>query len=88
MVDKIQLKFRYKDPFLKEDCRSAAILRFFKYFRSFKNDRSTNAFAYFTSLATKAMAEEFNRWQYEKAAPSVEEKIHRVSLDQLPFTDF
>lgn len=90
MVNRIQWRLKYQDKDLKQDCRSAAYLRFLVYYKSYDATRSPNAFAYFTTLATMAMAEEFNRWQYEKNSfrNGTHLKFKKVSLDQFTEQNF
>jgi hypothetical protein len=50
MADKIGLEFRYRDPEDLEDCRSEAILNVLNYWSDFDENKSRNAFAYFTEV--------------------------------------
>lgn len=61
MVDKIGLEFRYKDRMDAEDCKSEAMLNVLKYWKTFDETRTKNAFSYFTEVIKTGYGIGYNR---------------------------
>lgn len=56
MAHKFSLKFDYIYEEDREDCISFAIMDCYRYWRGFKPEKSTNAFAYVTQMIKNGMA--------------------------------
>jgi len=54
-------RLSYENPMDREDCISFALLDLFKYWRSFKPEKTTNAFSYFTQIAKNGYAKGWNK---------------------------
>jgi hypothetical protein len=54
-------KFGYKDPEWRKDCLQEGLLMAYKYWMKFEEERSTNAFGYFTEIIKRGMASGFNK---------------------------
>jgi hypothetical protein len=54
-------RLSYDNPMDREDCISFALLDLFKYWRSFKPEKTTNAFSYFTQIAKNGYAKGWNK---------------------------
>ena len=61
MTDRIGLEFRYRDKKDFEDCKSEAILNVLNYWRDFDENKSTNAFSYFTQMIKMGYAIGYNK---------------------------
>ena len=60
MVDSIIAKKTFKTAEDKEDCKQTALLDCLQYWRGFDETKSTNPFAYFTSVITNGYAKGWN----------------------------
>ena len=54
-------RLSYENPMDREDCISFALLDLFKYWTSFKPEKTTNAFSYFTQVAKNGYAKGWNK---------------------------
>lgn len=61
IANRAVLRLYFKDPLDKEDCIAAALCDMVKYWRNFNPEKSTNAFAYFTQIATHGYGKEFKK---------------------------
>lgn len=61
MIDKIRFEFRYENPIDVEDCKSEAMLNVLNYWRDFDENKSKNAFAYFSEIIKTGYAIGYNR---------------------------
>lgn len=59
-------KFRYSDPDNKMDSYQCGMLKMFKFWYNFDENKSHNAFAYFTEIFKRGMAEGFKEVRGEK----------------------
>lgn len=55
ICENISKKMYYKDPEIRKDCISNAVLDCLQYWNGFNKDKSKNPFAYFTSIAINGM---------------------------------
>jgi hypothetical protein len=55
MIDRMSLKFSYKDPKDREDCKSEAMLRLLLYYHNYTPEKSKNAFAYMSQIIKNGM---------------------------------
>lgn len=60
IVNRVSSKFYYKHSEDREDCKSNAILRCLRFWKNFDEEKTTNAFAFFTEIIKRAMAQEWN----------------------------
>ena len=61
MIEKIRFEFRYKDPIDVEDCKAEAMLNVLNYWSDFDENKSKNAFAYFSQTIKTGFAIGYNR---------------------------
>lgn len=54
-------RLSYENPMDREDCIAFALLDLFKYWRSFKPEKTNNAFSYFTQIAKNGYAKGWNK---------------------------
>lgn len=54
-------KLRFPTPADKEDCIQSALLDLLRYWQNFNEDKSNNAFAYFTQIAKNGYAKEYKK---------------------------
>ena len=54
-------RLSYDNPMDREDCIAFALLDLFKYWKSFKPEKTTNAFSYFTQIAKNGYAKGWNK---------------------------
>ena len=54
-------RLTYEDPMDREDCIAFALLDLFKYWKSFKPEKTKNAFSYFTQIAKNGYAKGWNK---------------------------
>ena len=54
-------KLHFTDPLDREDCVQSAILDVLRYWKNFNEEKSTNAFAYFTQIAKNGYAKEIKK---------------------------
>lgn len=64
-------KLKYRDPMDREDCVSAALEDLLKYWRRFDPEKSLNAFAYFTTIATHGFAKGWKKLHHPDAGQMV-----------------
>lgn len=67
LVDNFSTRFSYKNEMDRDDCKQEAMFAILRYWRSFDPEKSTNAFAYFTQIAKRGMAQAFNRLHKDDA---------------------
>jgi hypothetical protein len=60
----------------KDDCIQSAMMDILKYWRGFKPEKSTNAFAYYTTIIYKGAAKGWN-----KLHPETKKQIEKISLN-------
>lgn len=61
IAERANQKLKYKNPQDREDCIQFALLDLFKYWGSFKPEKTTNAFSYFTQVAKNGYAKGWNK---------------------------
>lgn len=61
LCENLSKKLLYKDADDRKDCISGSILDCLTYWRSFDTSKSTNPFAYFTSVATNGAAKTWRK---------------------------
>lgn len=61
LTEKISSGFPYEDGEDKKDCMALAHYDLVKYWRSFNAEKSTNAFAYFTSIIRRGIFKGWNQ---------------------------
>lgn len=61
LANRAILKLRFSNPLDKEDCIQAALLDLIRYWKNFNEDKSSNAFAYFTQIAKNGYAKEYKK---------------------------
>jgi len=66
LAERAQRKLKYANPQDQEDCLSFAILDLMKYWRSFKPEKTTNAFSYFTSMCMNGYAKGWHKLHPKK----------------------
>lgn len=82
MIENIQRKRYYKTPEEKEDCASSAIYDVLMYWQNFNPEKSTNPFAFYTSVITNGLAKGWDKLHPEnKKCPgarftSLDNNIH------------
>jgi DNA-directed RNA polymerase specialized sigma subunit len=54
-------KLKFSNPLDKEDCIQSALLDLVRYWPNFDDQKSNNAFAYFTQIAKNGYAKEYKR---------------------------
>lgn len=55
------LKLHFSDPLDKEDCIQSALLDLLRYWKNFNEEKSNNAFGYFTQIAKNGYAKEYKK---------------------------
>ena len=84
MIENIQRRMYYKDPEEKKDCASSAMLDVIMYWRNFNPEKSTNPFAFDTSVITNGIAKGWDKLHPEtKKCPgarftSLDNNIHSL----------
>ena len=66
LADRSSNRLMYRNPEDKRDCIASAYMDLFKYWRNFKPEKSTNAFAYFTEIAKRGFAKGWNKLHPKK----------------------
>lgn len=61
MVENIQRKCYYKDPEEKKDCAATALMDLILYWRAFNPEKSSNPFAFYTSVITNGLAKGWDK---------------------------
>ena len=54
-------KLKFQNPLDREDCIQSALLDLLRYRRNFNEEKSNNAFAYFTQIAKNGYAKEYKK---------------------------
>jgi hypothetical protein len=54
-------KLKFQNPLDREDCIQSALLDLLRYWRNFNEEKSNNAFAYFTQIAKNGYAKEYKK---------------------------
>lgn len=70
-------KLTFSNPLDREDCIQSALLDLLRYWRNFNEEKSNNAFAYFTQIAKNGYAKEYKKI-YKHIGKG--EKVEFVSL--------
>lgn len=70
-------KLTFTNPLDKEDCIQSALLDLLRYWRNFNEEKSNNAFAYFTQIVKNGYAKEYKKL-YKHIGKG--EKVEFVSL--------
>ena len=70
-------KLTFSNPLDREDCIQSALLDLLRYWKNFNEEKSNNAFAYFTQIAKNGYAKEYKKI-YKHIGKG--EKIEFVSL--------
>ena len=55
------LKLTFSNPLDKEDCIQSALLDLLRYWKNFNEEKSNNAFAYFTQIVKNGYAKEYKK---------------------------
>ena len=79
LANRAILKLKFSNPLDKEDCIQSALLDLLRYCQNFNEEKSNNAFAYFTQIAKNGYAKEYKKI-YKHIGKG--EKIEFVSLSQ------
>ena len=66
LSERAQRKLKYANPDDKHDCLAFARMDLIKYWRSFKPEKTSNAFAYFTSVCINGYAKGWHKLHPEK----------------------
>lgn len=66
LTARVASKLPYLDPSDREDCMGFAHLDVFKYWRNFDPEKSSNAFAYYTSIIKRGLAKGWNHLHPKK----------------------
>jgi hypothetical protein len=61
LANRAILKLTFSNPLDKEDCIQSALLDLLRYWRNFNEEKSNNAFAYFTQIAKNGYAKEYKK---------------------------
>ena len=61
LANRAVLKLTFSNPLDKEDCIQSAMLDLLRYWKNFNEDKSNNAFAYFTQIVKNGYAKEFKK---------------------------
>ena len=61
LANRAILKLTFSNPLDREDCIQSALLDLLRYWRNFNEDKSNNAFAYFTQIAKNGYAKEYKK---------------------------
>jgi hypothetical protein len=77
LANRAILKLSFSNPLDKEDCIQSALLDLLRYWRNFNEEKSNNAFAYFTQIAKNGYAKEYKKI-YKHIGKG--EKVEFVSL--------
>lgn len=64
-------RLKYKDPMDRDDCVAGGMLEILKYWRSFKPERGTNAFAYYTQCAKNGYAKTWAQLHPQKTKGTI-----------------
>lgn len=84
MVENIQKKCYYKDPEDKKDCAATAIMDVYMYWNAFNPEKTTNPFAFFTSVITNGLAKGWDKlYPMNRKCPdakftSIDNNIHSL----------
>lgn len=70
-------KLKFQNPLDREDCIQSALLDLLRYWKNFNEQKSNNAFAYFTQIAKNGYAKEYKKI-YKHIGKG--EKIQTISL--------
>jgi len=76
LTEKAVTKLHYRNKMDKDDCIQSAMMDILKYWRGFKPEKSTNAFAYYTTIIYKGAAKGWN-----KLHPETKKQIEKISLN-------
>lgn len=77
LANRAILKLTFSNPLDREDCIQSALLDLLRYWKNFNEEKSNNAFAYFTQIAKNGYAKEYKKI-YKHIGKG--EKVEFVSL--------
>ena len=77
LANRAILKLRFANPLDKEDCIQSALLDLVRYWKNFNEEKSNNAFAYFTQISKNGYAKEYKKI-YKHIGK--DEKVEIISL--------
>lgn len=75
LANKTIKKMRYYNPIDRDDCLQTGLLIMFSNWRNFDENKSTNAFAYFTEIFKRGIAKGFNEIYKLKGDPNGDTKL-------------
>ena len=81
LVKNISKKFRYSDEEDRWDCESEAMIQLLKNWNSFNEEKSGNAFAYYTEICKRGFAHGFN--QLHKKDWKTGKRIEEIAMSRL-----
>lgn len=61
LANRVIQKLTFTNPLDKEDCIQSAMLDLLRYWQNFNEEKSNNAFAYFTQIAKNGYAKEYKK---------------------------
>lgn len=61
LANRAILKLYFSNPLDKEDCIQSAMLDLLRYWKNFNEEKSNNAFAYFTQIVKNGYAKEYKK---------------------------
>jgi hypothetical protein len=61
LANRAVLKLTFSNPLDKEDCIQSAMLDLLRYWKNFNEEKSNNAFAYFTQIVKNGYAKEYKK---------------------------
>lgn len=61
LANRAVLKLHFSNPLDKEDCIQSAMLDLLRYWKNFNEEKSNNAFAYFTQIVKNGYAKEYKK---------------------------
>lgn len=73
-------KMRYSNPDDRKDCMQTGLFNMFDNWQNFNEEKYSNAFAYFTEVYKRGIAEGFNEMYRMKGQPR-DKKVRYISMD-------
>jgi hypothetical protein len=61
LANRAVLKLHFTNPLDREDCIQSAMLDLLRYWKNFNEEKSNNAFAYFTQIVKNGYAKEYKK---------------------------
>lgn len=74
------MRMKYYNPDDKQDCYQSGLLDMYQNWMSFDEEKSVNAFAYFTEIFKRGAAKGFNKYHKKKGDDKNEYKL--LSIDR------